>query len=152
MVTMRILGWLLLAGATMAQAPVTETPAPKPIGTIAELMDHLIYPTSDAIFYVASRAPNNDVEWNELQAKTLILAEAANLLMMPGRARDQDGWMKDAKLLQDAGTAAFRAAKARDLAKLSAMNDQMYAACVACHNDYRPNYRRRPLTPEKVPE
>ena len=149
---MRILGWLLLAGATMAQAPVTETPAPKPIGTIAELMDNLIYPTSDAVFYVASRAPKNDVEWNELQAKTLILAEAANLLMMPSRARDQDGWMKDAKLLQDAGTAAFRAAKARDLAKLSAMNDQMYAACVACHNDYRPNYRRRPLTPDKVPE
>jgi hypothetical protein len=152
MVTMRILGLLLLAGATMAQAPVTEAPAPKPIGTIAELMDNLIYPTSDAIFYVATRAPKNDVEWNELQAKTLILAEAANLLMMPGRARDQDGWMKDAKLLQDAGTAAFRAAKAKDLAKLSAMNDQMYAACVACHNDYRPNYRRRPLTPDKVPE
>jgi cytochrome c553 len=152
MVTMRILGWLLLAAATMAQAPVTEAPAPKPIGTIAELMDNLIYPTSDAIFYVATRAPKNDVEWNELQAKTLILAEAANLLMMPGRARDQDGWMRDAKLLQDAGTAAFRAAKAKDLAKLSAMNDQMYAACVACHNDYRPNYRRRPLTPEKVPE
>jgi len=149
---MRILGWLLLAAATMAQAPVTEAPAPKPIGTIAELMDNLIYPTSDAIFYVATRAPKNDVEWNELQAKTLILAEAANLLMMPGRARDQDGWMRDAKLLQDAGTAAFRAAKAKDLAKLSAMNDQMYAACVACHNDYRPNYRRRPLTPEKVPE
>ena len=149
---MRILGWLLLAAATMAQAPVTETPAPKPIGTIAELMDNLIYPTSDAIFYVATRAPKNDVEWNELQAKTLILAEAANLLMMPGRARDQDGWMKDAKLLQDAGTAAFRAAKARDLATLSAMNDQMYAACVACHNDYRPNYRKRPLTPDKVPE
>jgi hypothetical protein len=146
-VTMRILGLLLLAGATMAQAPVAEAPAPKPIGTIAELMDNLIYPTSDAVFYVSSRAPKNDVEWNELRAQTLMLAEAANLLMMPSRARDQDGWMKDAKLLQDAGTAAFRAAKAKDLAKLSELNDQMYAACVACHNDYRPNYRKRPLTP-----
>jgi len=54
--------------------------------------------------------------------------------------------------LQDAGTAAFRAAKAKDLAKLSELNDQMYAACVACHNDYRPNYRKRPLTPEKIPQ
>ena len=149
---MRILGLLLLAGATMAQAPVADAPSPKPIGTIAELMDNLIYPTSDAVFYVSSRAPKNDVEWNELQAKTLMLAEAANLLMMPSRARDREGWLQDAKLLQDAGTAAFRAAKAKDLAKLSEMNDQMYAACVACHNDYRPNYRRRPLTPDKVPE
>jgi len=148
---MRILG-LLLLGATMAQAPVAEVPAPKPIGTIAELMDNLIYPTSDAVFYVSSRAPRNDVEWNELQAKTLMLAEAANLLMMPSRARDREGWLKDAKLLQDAGTAAFKAAKAKDLAKLSELNDQMYAACVACHNDYRPNYRKRPLTPEKIPE
>src|SRR5438046_10060605 len=112
---MRILGLLLLAGATMAQAqaPGGEAPAPKPIGTIAELMDHLIYPTSDAVFYISGRAPKNDVEWNELQAKTLMLAEAANLLMMPSRARDREGWLKDAKLLQDAGTAAFRAAKAK---------------------------------------
>ena len=149
---MRILGLLLLAGTTMAQAPVAEAPGPKPIGTIAELMDNLIYPTSDAVFYVSSRAPKNDVEWNELQAKTLMLAEAANLLMMPSRARDREGWLKDAKLLQDAGTAAFRAAKAKDLATLSELNDQMYAACVACHNDYRPNYRKRPLTPEKIPQ
>ena len=81
-----------------------------------------------------------------------MLAESGNLLMMPSRARDREGWMKDAKLLQDAGTAAFRAAKAKDLAKLSDLNDQMYAACVACHNDFRPNYRKRPLTPEKIPE
>jgi cytochrome c556 len=77
-----------------------------------------------------------------------MLAESANLLMMPGRAKDQDGWMKDAQRLLDAGTAAFEAAKAKDVDKLAGLNDQMYAACVACHNDYRPNYRKRPLTPQ----
>jgi hypothetical protein len=34
----------------------------------------------------------------------LMLAESANLLMMRGRARDQDGWMKDARRLQDASS------------------------------------------------
>src|SRR6187551_2559481 len=67
---------------------------PLPIGTMSELMINLIYPTSDAVLYITTRTPTNDVEWNELTAKTLMLAESANLLMMPSRAMDQDRWMK----------------------------------------------------------
>jgi cytochrome c556 len=63
--------------------------------------------------------------------------------MMPGRARDQDRWMADAKLMLDAGTAAFRAAKARNLDALVELNDQLYMSCVTCHQHYRPNYGRR---------
>ena len=87
---------------------------------MSELMVHMIYPTSDAVFYITSRTPKTDAEWAELQAKTLTLAESANLLMMPGRARDQDRWMKDARLMLDAGWAAFKAAKAKDVAALEA--------------------------------
>ena len=76
-------------------------------------MVKMIYPTSDAIFYIETRTPKTDAEWGELQAKTLTLAESANLLMMPGRARDQERWMADAKLMLDAGTAAYAAAKRR---------------------------------------
>ena len=46
-------------------------------------MVHMIYPTSDAVFYITTRAPKTDEEWAALQAKTLTLAESANLLMMP---------------------------------------------------------------------
>jgi len=83
-------------------------------------MIHMIYPTSDAVFYITSRTPKSDAEWVELQARTLTLAESANLLMMPGRARDTGQWMKDAKLMLDAGQAAFKAAKARDATALEA--------------------------------
>jgi hypothetical protein len=146
---MRTLGLLLLiATAAMAQAPVTEAPAAKPIGTVDDLMLGVIWPTSDEVFYISRGAPKTDEEWRLFQGKMLMLAESANLLMMPGRAKDQTGWMADAKRLQDAGAAAFAAAKAKDADKIAALNDQMYAACVACHNDYRPNYRKRPLTPE----
>ncbi len=113
------------------------------VATMSELMIDIIYPASDAIFYVASREPKDEVEWNQLRGKALMLAESANLLMMPGRARDQDRWIADATLLLDAGTAAVRAARAKDVAALSALNDQLYQACVTCHADYRPNYRRR---------
>ena len=146
---MRILGLLLLAAsAALAQAPAAQAPAAKPIGTVSELMVGVVWPISDEVFYISSRTPKNDEEWRLFQGRMLMLAESANLLMMPGRAKDQDGWMKDAQRLLDAGTAAFEAAKAKDVDKIAGLNDQMYAACVACHNDYRPNYRKRPLTPE----
>jgi hypothetical protein len=67
--------------------------------------------------------------------------------MMPGRARDQDRWMQDAALMLEAGRAAFRAAKAKDVAALDALNDQLYTSCTSCHQHYRPNYGRRPAAP-----
>ena len=112
---------------------------------MSELMIRLIYPTSDAVFYITTRAPSTEAEWGELQAKTLTLAESGNLLMMPGRARDQDRWMVDAKRMTDAGAAAYRAARAKDLTALEDLNDQLYQSCVECHQHYRPGYgTRRP--------
>jgi hypothetical protein len=142
---MRSIAWLLLTASTLAQAPAETTAIrPRPVGTMSELMVKIIYPTSDAVFYVETRQPASDAEWGELQNKTLALAETANLLMMPGRARDQDRWMADAKLMLDVGTDAFKAAKARDLDALIGLNDRLYASCVTCHQHYRPNYGRRP--------
>src|SRR4026208_2189892 len=63
----------------------------------------------------------------DLQGKALRVAESANLLMMPGRARDEDRWMQDAKLMLDAGRAAYRAARAKDLAALDAPRAQPLA-------------------------
>ena len=148
---MRTLIWLLLAGATLAQVPDGQAPPPDPtipkptrVATMSELMVKIIYPTSDAVFYITTRTPKDEVAWNDLQAKTLMLAETGNLLLLPIYARDQDRWMKDAKLMLDAGTAAFKAAKAKDLPALEALNDKLYESCVTCHQHYRANYGKRP--------
>lgn len=134
--------------SSVPSAPATEPagiPAPRPAGTMSELMIRIIYPTSDSVFYIGTRTPSSDAEWSELQARTLMLAESANLLMMPGRARDSDRWMTDAKLMFDAGLAAYRAARAKNAAGLEAINDQLYQSCVQCHQHYRPGYgTRRP--------
>lgn len=116
----------------------------QPASTISELMVTIIYPASDAIFYITTREPKSEAEWVELQGKALAVAESANLLMMPGRARDQDRWMQDATLMLEAGRAAFKAAKAKDVAALDALNDQLYTSCTSCHQHYRPGYGRRP--------
>ena len=130
----------MLAGVLLAQAP----PAPKPVGTMSELMIDVIYPTSNAVFYLFRDPLKNEVQWEVFKTQALTLAESANLLMMPARARDQDKWMTDAKLLWDVGTAAYRAAQAKDLDAVNALNDQLNTACVQCHMDYRPAYGRRP--------
>ena len=136
---MRTLALFLLAALAIAQAPSSF----RSVGTVSQLMIDIIYPASDAIFYVERAAPQNDKEWNSLRGTALVLAESGNLLMMSDRARDQGDWMKDAKMLVDVGTLAYRAAQAKDLAGILALNDQLNAACVVCHQQYRPGYRRR---------
>ena len=113
------------------------------VGTMSELMVDIIYPASDAVFYISTRTPGTSEEWMVLQGQTLMLAESANLLMMPDRARDPDQWMRDARLMLDAGEAAYRAAKDRDVAALEALSDPLYESCVTCHQHYRPDYGRR---------
>jgi hypothetical protein len=78
-----------------------------------------------------------------VERSALTLAESGNLLMLPGRARDEDKWVKDTKLLVDVATAAFKAARAKDIDAVLALNEQLNTACVTCHQDYRPGYGRR---------
>jgi hypothetical protein len=132
----------LLAAAMVAFQATPAGPPLRPVGSMSDLMVRMIYPTSDAVFYIETRTPTTDAEWGELQAKTLTLAESANLLMMPGRARDQGRWMDDAKLMLDAGQTAYRAARAKDVQALVDVNDALYLSCVQCHQHYRANYGR----------
>jgi hypothetical protein len=142
---MRTIAILLVAGTMMAQAQApAPAPAPRPptrnVGTMSELMVRILYPNSDALFYIETRTPKTEAEWGTLEGETLMLAESANLLMMPGRARDQKQWMADSKLLLEAGTAALAAVKAKDVAAVSALSDQLLESCTSCHKHYRPNY------------
>ena len=134
-----IAAWTVMPAA----AEDDPVPRPEPIGTMSDLMIKLMYPASDAILYVESRAPTNDVEWNELQAQALILAESANLIMMPSRVvGDRDEWMRDSRLMFEAGAAAYEAALDHDLDALIALNEQVYMSCVVCHKRTRPDYGR----------
>lgn len=132
------LGLLGAAASVGAQEPA---PGPAPVASMSRLMVDFIYPASDAVFYIESRTPQSGEEWNELVGWTLMLAESANLLMAPGRAYDQDQWMRDAALMWAAGAAAYEAARNRDLAALVALSDPLYESCTTCHQHYRPEYR-----------
>jgi hypothetical protein len=142
---MRIIGLLsiavlLVAGAATAQAPQ----AAQPVGTMSELMTSMVYPAANDLLLFAQRTPGNDKEWMAAQRSAVLLAESGNVLMMPGRSRDQGEWAKNARLLVDAGAAAYRAARAKDAAALSALDASINASCLGCHKQYRPNVHPRP--------
>jgi hypothetical protein len=136
---MRAVGLLLvfLAIAATAQAPSFQ-----PVGSMSQLMIYVLYPTSDALFYIERNPPKTDVEWNAVRNQALTLAEAGNLLMMPSRVREGE-WNKDAKMLVDVSTKAFKAALAKDMDGIVALNQELNDACVVCHVQYRPGYGKR---------
>ena len=144
---MKALAVSLAIAASLAQAASTDRPPTRNVGSMSDLMVKIIYPTSDALFYIESRTPKTDAEWTALEGQALMLAESANLLMMPGRARDQKQWMADARLMLDAGAAAVKAAKAKDVQAIAALSDQLMESCTTCHKNYRPGYGQRPKPP-----
>lgn len=136
-------------GAVAGQAPATPgaatpVPVPRAIGTMSELMVRIIYPASDAIFYIESRLPASEEAWGALEGSTLMLAESANLLMAKERAIDDAQWMADSALMLEAAAAAFEAVKDKDVDALVAVSDRLYESCTTCHRHYRPDYGRRP--------
>lgn len=127
----------------MATLVLAAEPSFQLVGSTSQLMISIIYPASNAIFYIHRGAPKDDKEWAAMQANALMMAEAGNLLMMGNRAKDQDNWIKDAKLLVEVGAAAFKAAQAKDADALDALSEQLNTACVTCHQDYRPRRQRK---------
>ena len=141
---MKTIALLTIVLAMLAQ----DSPAPRPptrnVGTMSELMVRIIYPASDALFYIESRTPKTDTEWGALEGQALMLAESANLLMMPGRARDRKEWMTYSRLMLDAAADALAAAKKHDVDGIVLTGERLLESCTACHKAYRKDYGRKP--------
>lgn len=121
---------LLLAPGAFAQESAT----------MKQLMVDLIHPASNEILLFVNRGSVTDEkEWAVVRRSAVTLAESANLLMAPGRARDQVDWLKNAKMLAGVGAAAYQAAQAKDAKALAALAEPLDATCTACHKQYRPN-------------
>ncbi|HUA17395.1 MAG TPA: hypothetical protein VMB25_01540 [Bryobacteraceae bacterium] len=137
-----IIGFLLTAAVFAQQSP--------PQASMKQLMLDLIHPAAnDILLFVNRGGSKDDADWAAIRGSALTLAESGTLLSEHGRARDQGDWAKDAKLLGDAGAAAYQAAQAKDLAGLAAVTDSLDASCTTCHKQYRPNVFPRHGSPRE---
>jgi hypothetical protein len=126
-------GVFLLSTVGSAQAP---SDALQPVATMKQLMLDVIHPASNSVLLAINRGgPIDEKEWADVRRGAMTLAESGNLLIMRNRTA---AWVADAKLLMDAGTAAYKAADAKDARALSALADRIDASCTTCHRQYRP--------------
>ena len=85
------------------------------------LMEWVVDPNADLIWGAVGSitteqgeqqlAPRSDAQWTALRNAAAIVAESGNLLLMPGRARDQDDWVKHAQARTSADEDSPRGAR-----------------------------------------
>src|SRR5579862_8463304 len=143
--------------STKAAAPGSRYPA-----TLAQLMKGILFPSANVVFFAQSDNPN-DVppakdpalainplassygKWEAVENAGLAIAEAANLLTVPGRKCSNGlpvpvtnaDWSKLVQGLRDAGMAAYKAAQSKNQDKILDAADVMTSACANCHDKYR---------------
>jgi len=126
-------------------------PPPPPFHTILDLKQFMLLvidPAADLVWDSVKTvmtkkgteeiSPKNDEQWNTVRTGAATLAEAANLLMLDGRAKDKNEWMTAARRLTDTAEKALKAADAKDPAAVFATGGEIYEACRGCHQRYAP--------------
>jgi hypothetical protein len=134
-----------LQGCGGAAAPAEDAPDYTPVASIDQVMDGIVIPASqrvfDAVVYSNGElvaAPKTDDDWLGIQMSALAVAEAGNLLIMPGRAIDNADWVQMSRALTETAVLVAKAADARDINAVLETGGEMYAACTNCHVKYAP--------------
>jgi hypothetical protein len=157
----------LLAGVR-AQAPAPArgrgaAPAARVHGTLLQVMRGILYPASNVIFAAQSDDPatikpatpdpatspnpltSSYGGWTAVENAGIALAEAANLLTIPGRMcsngkpapiqnADWQMWVQE---LRDAGMATYKAAQSKNQDGILEAAGVVSEACSHCHDKYR---------------
>jgi hypothetical protein len=111
-----------------------------------EVMGHVVDPGAWAVWKASgvedtasgekSLTPTTEEGWLIAESGAAEVAEAGNLLMLPGRARDGGTWMTYAADLTREGLAAKAAAEAHDSKKMFESGAALYQVCTGCHATY----------------
>lgn len=120
----------------------------KPVATVLDLMRSSVTLSAETYWESVSvvvdfdgvheNMPETDLEWIEVWAAAMTLAESGNLLMMPPRAPDQQDWIRISTDLVDVGLRAAQIAQARDFEGMLDVGEDIYNVCLECHRLYVP--------------
>jgi hypothetical protein len=162
---------VLVAVAAAGQQPTrgraaggaAQTPATRVHGNLVQVMRGILYPASNVIFAAqsedpgtikpatpdASTSPNPLTSayggWTAVENAGIAVAEAANLLTIPGRmcangkpAPIQNAdWRMWVQELRDAGMATYKAAQSKNQDMILEAAGVVSEACQHCHDKYR---------------
>jgi hypothetical protein len=163
--------------AELALARRAGPPAPlTPAAPVTLLMRHLIEPRASTLFAAVGvtadhrgtveHAPDTEEEWHALRRDAVLLAEAANLLLVPRRPivaasddrrhldkmvwRDPGTWNRHVFWLAETAAWTLDAIDRRSVVRLQSHLGDISLACELCHLQYRyPGASRRLDLPER---
>ena len=165
---------LAACNAPPAPAPSAGTPAAasrpqsQVEGDLRQVMRGILFPNSNVVFLAQGTDPASvpkDADgttsvnplasvyggWEAIENSSIALAEAANLLTIPGRmcangkpvpVQNAD-WQRFVQGLRDAGMASYKAAQTKDMDKMLDAADTLTNACSECHDVYREKTEQR---------
>ncbi len=145
-----LIAGILIVGICASCGPSEQAsptgPPFRPVGTVEDVMHDVVYPHAEVVWDSVGTIitvegtneirPGNEDEWMRVMQSAYTLAEAGNLLMMDGRARDTEDWMAYANGLIDAAMQVLEAADNRDDQGVFDTGGELYVACTACHEQY----------------
>jgi hypothetical protein len=131
-------------------------------GTLLQVMRGILFPNSNVLFASQSvdpasvkkeADPSSSVNplsgqyggWEAIENSGVAMAEAANLLTIPGRlcgngkpapVQNAD-WQRFVQGLRDAGMATYKAGQSKNMDMVVDAADKVTTACMNCHDVYR---------------
>ena len=169
-------------------AACTPAPTYNTVATIKDIMDSQVDPSADYIWNsigtevsakgTIEKAPRTDDEWKEERRRAILLVEAANLLVMPGRKVAKAGeksenpgielspeeiqeiidgnrktFLRLAKEFQTTAIEQLEAIDKRDLQALLRVGGDIDTRCENCHKTYwypnDPAFKNEPKETDK---
>lgn len=131
-------------------------------GNLLQVMRGILFPNSNVLFASQSVDPatvKKDADptssvnplagtyggWEAIENSGIAMAEAANLLTIPGRVcangkpvpvQNAD-WQRFVQGLRDAGMATYKAGQSKNMDMVVEVADEVTTACMNCHEVYR---------------
>jgi cytochrome c556 len=140
---------LLMTGALVAQVATTY----ESVASTGDIMHLMVIPASNALFDAGSKEKPTAEDWESYRKQAVILAEAGNLLMVPGHAKAASDvkmkaskskaalgaatWNQASKLMRDSGKLALVAINKKDTDMLAGdVGEKILNSCSMCHDKY----------------
>ena len=144
--------------------PAAVKPAPRPTGTLAQVMRGIYFPNANLIYDVQQNDPgapkkktgestgsstetysNTYTGWEIVENAAIALTDSVDLILKPGRMcqngkpvpLQQPDFQKFAREMRQAGLVALQAARTKNQEKVSDATNNIADACVSCHEVYR---------------
>jgi hypothetical protein len=117
-----------------------------PVADLPTLMSAIVDPAADfywdAVGWIVDSTgtefirPQSPEAWDSVRNAAFVVAESGNLMMMQGRAIDEEAYSTFALAMVTVGQRAIEVAEARDEMGVFDVGAEMYAVCTGCHATY----------------